>query len=107
MIQADYFWKTIILLSIGTIAIRFSIIAVSGKITISERLKEIFSFIPAAVIPAIIAPMVFFHEGSVEVILGKERLIVLIIATIICYRSKSMLATVSSGLILLYFIKLF
>jgi branched-subunit amino acid transport protein len=103
MIQGDYFWQTIILLALGTMAIRFSIIAVSGKVTISDRLKEVFSFIPAAVIPAIIAPMVFYHEGSVEVLHGKERLIVLLIATVICYKTKSMLATVSLGLVLLYF----
>jgi branched-subunit amino acid transport protein len=104
MIEVDYFWKTIILLGVGTLLIRLSIIAVSGKITISDRLKEVFSFIPAAVLPAIIAPMVFFHDGSSEFLLGKERLIVLIISTILCYKTKSMLATVSFGLILLYVI---
>jgi branched-subunit amino acid transport protein len=107
MIDPTYFWKTVSLLALGTIMIRFSIIAVSGKVTISDRLKEVFSFIPAAVLPAIIAPMVFFHEGSVDWFFGKERLLVLILATVVSYKTKSMLATVSFGLVVLYLITQF
>jgi branched-subunit amino acid transport protein len=104
MIEPNYFWNTVGFLALGTVLIRFSIISVSGKVTISNRLKMTFSFIPAAVLPAIIAPMVFFHEGSVGWTFGKERLLVLVLATVVCYKTKSMLATVSFGLILLYLI---
>lgn len=104
MIEPSYFWSTVSLLALGTMLIRFSVIAVSGKVTISERLKVIFSFIPAAVLPAIIAPMVFFHEGSVNWALGKERLLILILATVVCYKTKSMLATVGFGLVILFLV---
>lgn len=104
MIQADYFWRIVTLLAIGTFALRFSIIAVFGKIKVTERLKEVFTFIPAAVLPAIIAPMVFFHKGDVTWAFERERLFVLIVAIIVSYKSKSMFATVSVGLALLFLI---
>jgi branched-subunit amino acid transport protein len=64
--------------------------------------KEVLSFIPAAILPAMIAPMVFFHQGEVVFLAGKERLAVLILATLVCYYTKNMLITIGFGLALLY-----
>ena len=94
------------MLAFGTLAIRGSIIAVSRKLKISERIKEFFSFIPAAILPAFIAPSVFFHEGKAAVIFGKERFVILIFATIVCYFSRSTLATIVFGLGSLYLVTL-
>ena len=102
MINPEYFWRIIFLLGIGTFTIRFSIIALSSKVKISDRVKEVFSFIPAAVLPALIAPLVFYHKGSVELIFGKERFIILILATIVCYYSRSMMLTIVFGLFALF-----
>ena len=102
MIENSYFWNITYLLALGTFAIRLSIIAISSRIKISDRLKEIFSFIPAAVLPAMVAPMVYYHEGSVDWLQGKERLLIIILATFVSYLTKSMFATISFGLLFLY-----
>lgn len=104
MIQPFYFWQNIILLAIGTILIRFSFIAFSSKIKISDRTREIFSFIPSAILPAMIAPAVFFHQGSNQMLFEKERFFVLVLATIVCYLTKSTLLTILFGLSALYFL---
>lgn len=104
MIQSNYYWINIVCLAMGTLAIRFSFIAVSSKIQVSERWRQIFSFIPAAILPAFVAPAVFFHQGHSEWALGKERGLVLILATAVCYFSRSTLATISFGLAALYFL---
>jgi branched-subunit amino acid transport protein len=104
MIDAHYFWIVVVFLAIGTIAIRGSIIAISGKFEISDRMRELFTFIPAAIIPAIVAPMVFFHHGKVDWLGGRERLWVLILATIVCYFTRHMVATVVFGLLSLYIV---
>ena len=104
VIASNYFWFNIICLSIATITIRFSFIAFSSRMVISDRLKEVFSFIPAAVLPALIAPIVFFHQGSVEFLMGKERFFVLAAATIVCFFTRSTLATVAFGLSALWFL---
>jgi len=101
MIFEGYLWTTIFALAVGTLTIRGSIIAISSRIKISDRVKEIFSFIPAAILPAFIAPVVFFHEGHVEWVMGKERLAILAAATVLCYFTRSTLSTVAFGLIVL------
>lgn len=102
MISNNYFWINIFFLAIGTLAIRGSIIFASQRISISERWKELFSFIPAAVLPALIAPAVFFHKGHAEWLFGKERMFALMLATVACYFSKNTFFTIVFGLISLY-----
>ncbi|MDZ4677112.1 MAG: AzlD domain-containing protein [Oligoflexia bacterium] len=103
MIEASYFWQNIFFLAIGTLAIRGSIIALSARVKISDRVKEIFSYIPAAILPAFVTPSVFFHQGKVAWAYDKERFLILIFATVVCYFSRSTLATVGFGLVALYF----
>lgn len=105
--DSSYFWTSIVGLGVGTYAIRSILLFMSSKIKISEGVKDAFTFIPAAIIPAILGPMVFFHNGDLEIFLGKERLLVLVFATVVCYFTKSMLATIVFGLSTLYFLKLF
>ena len=102
MIPLDYYWLNVALLAIGTIAIRGSIIALSARTKISDRLKELFTFIPAAILPAFIAPAVFFHQGQVTWVMGKERVVVLVLASILCWFTRSTLATVGFGLAALF-----
>lgn len=104
MIPAEYFWLNIAALALGTIGIRYSLIAVSGRVKITDRTKEIFTYIPAAILPALVAPMVFFHHGTVEWIWGKERAFVLLLTTVVCALTRSTLATILFGLIGLYVI---
>ncbi|MES2855210.1 MAG: AzlD domain-containing protein [Bdellovibrionota bacterium] len=104
MIDSNYFWINIAFLSIGTFSIRFSIIALSARVKINERVKQLFSYIPSAVLPAFIAPAVFFHQGHVAWAFEKERLIVLILASAVCYFFRSTLATIAFGLVALYVI---
>jgi branched-subunit amino acid transport protein len=102
MIDPSAFWNNILLLAIGTIAIRGSIIAISSRVQITERWKELFLYIPAAILPAFIAPAVFFHHGSVGALMGKERFVVLVLATGVCYRVRNTFVTIAFGLIALY-----
>lgn len=107
MIETSYFWWNIFFLAVGTFAIRASIIAVSSKVKISDWYKEIFSYIPAAILPAFIAPAVFFHEGHIEYLYGKERFLVLVLATVVCFIWRSTLVTIGFGLALLFTLNLF
>lgn len=97
-----YYWQNVLLLAVGTLAIRGSIIALSSRIKITERWKEIFSYIPAAILPAFIAPAVFFHQGQIEWLAQKERFVVLVFATAVCYYTRSTVITIGFGLVALY-----
>lgn len=99
-----YFWMNVVLLAIGTLMIRSSIILASARIKISPRIKELFSFIPTAILPALAAPMVFYHEGAVDWLQGKERLVILFLATGVAVFTKKMIFTLVFGLLALYFL---
>lgn len=101
-----YLWQTIIPLGIGTFLIRCSFIFLSDRIRITEQTRQLFTYIPAAVLPALALPMVFFHQGAVDSLLNKERLIAFIVGLIVCLLSRSILLTIVVGLVSLYMIRL-
>lgn len=102
MISPVYFWLCVLGLSLGTFSIRYSMIGLSSRIKISARTREFFSFIPAAILPAFLVPVVFFHQGQVSWLHGKERLFVAILAAVVAYKTRSTLAVIVFGLVLLY-----
>ncbi len=102
MIASDYFLLITALTAIGTIAIRGSFIALASKVKISPKVRELFTFIPAAILPAIIVPTNYFHPGLVEWIGGKERFVILLATSIVCYFVRNTLFIICLGLSLLY-----
>ncbi len=102
MINPDYFLANVFLLATGTVIIRGFFIALSGKIKISEKTRELFSFIPAAILPAFIFPATFFHQGVFSYFGGKERFVILFLSGIVFYFKRSTLLIISFGLIVLY-----
>ncbi len=102
MIDGHYFLLNVVLLALGTIAIRGSFIAFSGRMQISPRTRELFSYIPAAIFPALILPATFFHQGQVAALAGKERLLVLIVTGMFCFFIRNTFAVICFGLALLY-----
>lgn len=104
MIDSNYFLLNVCLLTIGTILIRGSFIAMSGKMKNIEKLRELFSYIPAAIFPAIIVPAAFFHQGKVEWLLHKERFLILMLSFVASYFVRNTLFIISFGLVLLYLV---
>lgn len=96
------FWLTAALLALGTFSIRASFIFFRGDILENAKVKKLLSFIPVAIFPALITPMAYFHEGKNEFLLGKERLLCLILASVVGFMMKSVVWTVLSGLVFLY-----
>lgn len=102
MINAEYFYLNVALLAAGTLVIRGFFIALSGRMKITDKTRELFSFIPAAVLPAFILPAAFFHQGAVDAIQGKERFLALLVAIGVTMYRRSTLLTISAGLGALY-----
>lgn len=103
-----YFWSTIIPLSLGTICIRLSFIFLT-KLKISKELEKLFSYIPAAVLPALFTPMVFFYKSNPEVALDftfdYHRPLAFIVGIVICLYTKNILLTILAGLASLFLIQ--
>lgn len=104
MINENYFLINVALLTVGTIVIRGSFISLAGKMTINHKVKDLFTYIPAAILPAIIIPATFFHQGHVEFLAGKERFIILLASFLFAYFVRNTLAIISFGLVLLFLV---
>ncbi|MBL7665230.1 MAG: AzlD domain-containing protein [Bacteriovoracaceae bacterium] len=104
MIDNNYFLIITFLLCVGTLLIRGSFIAFSEKMNLSPRVRELFTYIPAAIFPALFVPATFFHQGIVEAISGKERFLVLIASSILCYFVRKTIVVIGFGMLLLYFV---
>lgn len=58
MIEPATIWLVIVGLGIATYLIRFSFLGLLGGRPVSERVRRVLGFVPATVLPALIAPMV-------------------------------------------------
>jgi branched-subunit amino acid transport protein len=104
MIEPKYFLVCTVLLAIGTFAIRYSFVAIAGRLKLGPETRQLFTYIPAAIFPALTIPATFFHQGQVAAFMGKERFLVLIIAAVACYFVRNTLFIVALGLGLLYLV---
>ena len=92
-------WSLIIYCGLITFLTRFSMIALLKKDTFSKKTKKILSYVPSAIFPAIIFPLVFLdNNGSIE-LESNAKILAGIITIIVGYFSKNVIATIFSGLI--------
>jgi branched-subunit amino acid transport protein len=85
-----------------TFALRLSFIALLGRIEIPLFLGRALRFVPAAVLTAVVIPLLFYADGSLEVSLGNERLVAGVVAALICWRTRSVLFTLGGGMATLW-----
>ena len=97
-------WSLIIYCGIITYLTRFSMIALIKKEMFNDRIREILSYVPSAIFPAIIFPAIFINDKGLFQIEDNPKIIAALIAMIIGIFSRSILATIFSGLASYWFL---
>ena len=100
-------WALIIYCGLITYLTRFSMIALIKKEMFNDRIREILSYVPSAIFPAIIFPAIFINDAGLIEIEGNLKIIAAIIAMIIGVITRSIIATIFSGLISYWFLIFF
>ena len=100
-------WSLIIYCGLITFLTRFSMIALLKKEMFNDRVREVLSYVPSAIFPAIIFPAIFLDNSGILNIENNPKVIAATIATIIGILSKNILATIFSGLISYWFLIFF
>ena len=98
-------WLTIVGAGAVTFALRLSFIALMGRIEMPILLGRALRFVPAAVITAVVIPLLFYRNGALEVSLGNERLIAGLVAGLIAWRTRSVLFTLGGGMVVLWMLQ--
>ena len=91
-------WALIIYCGLITYLTRFSMIALIKKEMFNDRIREVLSYVPSAIFPAIIFPAIFLDNSGSFILEDNPKIIAAIIATIIGILSRSIIATIFSGL---------
>jgi branched-subunit amino acid transport protein len=95
-------WLTIVGAGAVTFALRLSFIALLGRVEIPPFLGRALRFVPAAVLTAVVVPLLFYEDGALEVTLGNERLLAGLVAALIAWRTRSVLLILGGGMAALW-----
>ena len=94
----------IIYCGIITFLTRFSMIALLKKEMFNSRIREVLSYVPSAIFPAIIFPAIFLDNSGLFQLNDNPKILAAIIAMIVGILSRSIIATIFSGLASYWFI---
>jgi len=97
-------WSLIIYCGLITFLTRFSMIALLKKEMFNKRMREILSYVPSAIFPAIIFPAIFLDNYGDFHLENNPKITAAIIATLIGVISKNIIATIISGLASYWFL---
>ncbi len=99
------YWLIIIGMGVVTYGIRLSAIVLLGQCEFPQIVQRALRFVPPAVLSAIIFPELFQPGGTFKFSLSNVRLLAGVLASIVAWRSKNVLATIAVGMIALWILQ--
>ena len=97
-------WSLIIYCGLITFLSRYLMIAILKKEMFTDRVREVLSFVPSAIFPAIIFPAIFLDMTGDFLIENNPKIFAATIAIVVGLVSKNVIATIFSGLISYWFL---
>ncbi len=105
MVDMTQYWPAVLAIGFGTLAIRCSFILILDKVTLPDAVHGMLRFIPASVLPALVVPAVLLHKNGGTTFAGPERAIAALVAVLVAWKTRSILATIGSGMAALWGLK--
>tara|TARA_B100001057_G_scaffold31864_1_gene28976 strand:- start:88 stop:402 length:315 start_codon:yes stop_codon:yes gene_type:complete len=97
-------WTLIIYCGLITFLTRFSMIALLKKEMFNDRIREVLSYVPSAIFPAIIFPAIFLDNTGLIQLENNPKILAAIIAMVIGIFTRNIIATIFSGLATYWFL---
>jgi branched-subunit amino acid transport protein len=95
-------WLTLLAMGLVTYTIRLSLIGVFGDLQPPPLVTRALRYVPPAVLSAIILPELVRPDGPIELSLTNARLVAGVVAALIAWRTKNVLATIGVGMVTLW-----
>ncbi len=95
-------WLIMLGLAVGTFLIRISFILVLGRRQVPPLLSRALRFIPASILSALVVPQILTRNNALQISLSNPQLIAGIIAGLVAWRTKNVLFTILTGMIVLW-----
>lgn len=97
--QPAFLWLLIAVLGVGVYGLRLSFIHLHGVVQgFPPSLERALTFVPAAVLAALIAPALFPIDGSIAATVFNARALAGVLAIATAWRTGSMIATILVGM---------
>ncbi len=100
-------WLSIIIAGILTYFTRMTMIALVSRDMLGDRIKEVLAYVPSAVFPAIIFPAIFINDYGTFIEMNDPKIFGALVAIVVGYFSRNVIATILSGLISYWIILFF
>ena len=97
-------WLSIIIAGILTYLTRVTMIALVSREMLGYKIKAVLEYVPSAVFPAIIFPAIFINDFGSFVEINDPKIFGAIVAVIVGYFSKNIIATILAGLLSYWFL---
>lgn len=98
-LSATTVWIAILGGALGTFALRFSFVALFGRIdAIPPRVGLVLRYVPAAVLAALVIPPLVAPGDQVALSLANHRLLAGALAAVVAWYTENMLATIAVGM---------
>jgi branched-subunit amino acid transport protein len=95
-------FTTILVMGFVTFGIRFSLIALADRMTLSTTVRSGLKYVPIAVLSAIIFPDIFVQQGQIAFAWSNPFLISALAAGTTAWFTKNVIATLAVGLIVVW-----
>jgi branched-subunit amino acid transport protein len=100
-------WLSIIIAGILTYFTRMTMIALISRDMLGNKIKAVLAYVPSAVFPAIIFPAIFINDYGTFIEMNDPKIFGAMVAIVVGYFSRNVIATILSGLISYWIILFF
>ncbi len=98
-------WLALLCIGLLTYATRLSFVLLLDKLTMPVSLQQALSFVPVAVLSAIIFPELFLRNGTFTISFLNFRLLAGIVAILVAWKTRNTLLTITSGMACLWLLQ--
>ena len=88
----------IFFMMVVTFGVRYPVLALVGRINLSQSVERALKFVPVAVLSALSAPIVLIHDGTWNLSPCNDYLIASIVAILVAWKTRNLLLTIIIGM---------
>jgi branched-subunit amino acid transport protein len=99
------FWVVIGIIGLGTLAMRIVPMLAHGRIETPPTLQRLLRHVPAATLAALAIPGSVWLKADGAYTVSPERVVALVVASVVAFRTKSVFLTIAVGMVALWILQ--
>ena len=88
-------------MALVTLAVRYPILALLGKVPLPAPAFRALRYVPPAVLTAIVVPAVVFKDNVLDITFSNDYLVAGVVSVLMAWRTRNLLLTIAVGMFVL------